>query len=1014
MSLVLPAWVAHYGDDKKKRSTIFSVSVHPDGSRLATAGLDTKIRIWATQSILSPDVEAQPDAHKLLSTLARHTGSVLVVRWSNSGRFLASGSDDTVALIWDLDHSGMGNAGSFGSTELNVESWRPHRRLAAHESDVVDIAWSDDDEFIATVGLDSLAYVWSGVTFDKLRKIDGHHGFVKGVVFDPLGQYLATASDDKTVKVWRTDDWTLAADISDPFATSPSSTFFRRPSWSPDGDLLLCANAMSGPVFVSSVVKRVDWSSDVHFVGHENSIVVTAFSPKIFVGFDGGSHSCVVALGSLDQSVSIWVTGLEKPVLVARDVFERQVMDLSWSSDGYTLYASSSDGTVAVFKLTPEILSEALGEDRLQISRAKHGFKRVRTQASSRASAQAVGTLERPNVLQVRKAGAVRANGSASPAVRPAPGRTERLRQEITITRDGKRRIKPTPLGGDGYPADSADANVFASPAANGAPGASASAVGPRTGGVALQDTSMDVSLDMGVGPSSRMMMPRGSPALAVEDMMMKMMNIFMQTQQQLQQQQVQQMQQLIQALPQLQGQGQPQAPQTPPQPPASAEADGDAEAPEARGEKRKASFGEEDIEPLNKIPKGRTKGEIGKTLGGETQRESMGRPVAVRRRIEGSTGIVEDGVRKGVRLAVPELLSVYRREEEHGTIEIRNFDRGRPSEIASLDNGDGDSIVWLDFSPSPGLLGTMTPHFSAVALEDHSILIYSSKGRRLGNLFLDSPCFRLESNGNVLMAITISGLMHRWDVRADREMHRPVSVLPLLGDPDNLVSASIHANGAPIVLLRTEKVYTFDDRKLGWVCVGDGWFADHSSAWDGKTRGRGTEAAMIRDPVKAIEAEINNLVVARSQRESPSDDGADSQPGCGNNGGDDERERRGKMKVPSERQADFELAVTLRHLETRLVAARIFESANEYKNYLLAYARRLGEEGIRNQSEDLIKSLIGPIYHKPGLEKEWQPTILGHDKRQLLGSVLQILAKPRILTSLVQPYQDILAQMKG
>lgn len=117
---------------------------------------------------------------------------------------------------------------SFGSTETNVEQWRPHRRLPGHESDVTDLAWSEEDEYIATVGLDSLVFIWSGTTFEKIRKIDGHQGFVKGVVWDPIGQFIATASDDKTVKVWRTTDWGLETQITEPFAASPSSTFFRR------------------------------------------------------------------------------------------------------------------------------------------------------------------------------------------------------------------------------------------------------------------------------------------------------------------------------------------------------------------------------------------------------------------------------------------------------------------------------------------------------------------------------------------------------------------------------------------------------------------------------------------------------------------------------------------------------------------------------------------------------------------------------------------------------------------
>jgi protein HIRA/HIR1 len=74
----------------------------------------------------------------------------------------------------------------------------------------------------------------------------------------------------------------------------------------------------------------------------------------------------VVALGSDDLAVSIWQTKSARPIIVAKDVFERPVMDLSWSVtmiafrsnlsyglcrslDGLTLYACSSDGTICIF-----------------------------------------------------------------------------------------------------------------------------------------------------------------------------------------------------------------------------------------------------------------------------------------------------------------------------------------------------------------------------------------------------------------------------------------------------------------------------------------------------------------------------------------------------------------------------------------------------------------------------------------------------------------------------------------
>lgn len=104
--------------------------------------------------------------------------------------------------------------------------------------------------------------------------IDQHGGFVKGVCWDPIGEYLATQSDDKTVKIWDTSSWTLVETVSEPFKHSPGNTFFRRLSWSPDGSFIAASNAMNGPVFVAAIIERDQWHSDFSFVGHENTIQV--------------------------------------------------------------------------------------------------------------------------------------------------------------------------------------------------------------------------------------------------------------------------------------------------------------------------------------------------------------------------------------------------------------------------------------------------------------------------------------------------------------------------------------------------------------------------------------------------------------------------------------------------------------------------------------------------------------------------------------------------------------------
>jgi len=126
------------------------------------------------------------------------------VRWAHSGRWIASGSDDEIVMIWDLDPCVSFGATAmhctlifilsvwlrtakgkvWGSDEVNVEGWKPMKRLSGHDSgescvsrlrrpsspcplvklDVTDIAWSPGDRYLATVGLDSQVLIWCGFT----------------------------------------------------------------------------------------------------------------------------------------------------------------------------------------------------------------------------------------------------------------------------------------------------------------------------------------------------------------------------------------------------------------------------------------------------------------------------------------------------------------------------------------------------------------------------------------------------------------------------------------------------------------------------------------------------------------------------------------------------------------------------------------------------------------------------------------------------------------------------------
>lgn len=65
--------------------------------------------------------------------------------------------------------------------------------------------------------------------------LKGHTGLVKGVTWDPVGKFIASQSDDRTLKIWRTSDFTCEATIKEPFEECGGTTHVLRLSWSPDG-----------------------------------------------------------------------------------------------------------------------------------------------------------------------------------------------------------------------------------------------------------------------------------------------------------------------------------------------------------------------------------------------------------------------------------------------------------------------------------------------------------------------------------------------------------------------------------------------------------------------------------------------------------------------------------------------------------------------------------------------------------------------------------------------------------
>ncbi|KAF4616734.1 hypothetical protein D9613_008669 [Agrocybe pediades] len=808
MHFTKPEWVMHKdsakSDQSTKRLSIFSVHVHPDGSRIATGGLDAKIRIWSTKPILNEESEHSGKPPKSLCTLTMHTGPVLTVRWAHSGKWLASGSDDETVLVWDHDPNARGKV--WGSDEINVEGWKPLKRLQGHESDVTDVAWSPGDRYLASVGLDSAVMVWCGFTLERLRKLDQHQGFVKGVCWDPVGEFLATQSDDRTVKIWKTTDWSLEAEVRKPFEDSPGSTFFRRLSWSPDGAHITASNATNnkGYVFIAAVITRNTWTSEISLVGHENTVEVAAYNPHIFLRNPGSpvstSNICsVVALGADDRSVSVWQTKSARPLIVAKEVFERQIMDLSWSWDGLTLYAASSDGTIAAFQFDSTELEGIASHSEQEQYLAKFGF-------TPPPLPEGYSHTSNNDSVKIAQAQPVNGFDPRSASVGPekvnilVAKRAPKDKKRATLVPNSATAVPTSRLPSAAGPSSSSTP-----PMSSQAPNGMSSARRAPLTQVSQTPSSFPLPSEQPFSDQTdswsrnQPMMDLDVPIDAFDSVM----------------------------------QG------------------------SAKGKRKASAVMDLTEENQNQKPPAIR----ARTLGGDRPVEMhVPKPLSTwssplrhppqHQGFHGGHGV--DPV-----LPTPPLLS-YLRSEIEGSgdfLEAKNVEETGITEVAFI---SGKQTEWLDYLPSPVMAVKATNSYCAVAMEDGSVNVYSHTGRKLmPTMVLGAPCSALEGCRNALLVITSNGQVHSWNVKKQCANFPPVSVHSLYALSPNtvLISAAVRENGTPIAHCSDGIVYAYEATLLTWVKLAERWWAEGSDFWSGRQRGNSTTAN--RGIMSTIESSI-------------------------------------------------------------------------------------------------------------------------------------------------------------